>query len=170
MIQFSSKTKLIYILLSIFVIGCALGFIGGQAFQKHMYRNARKGRTDMRTQILTDMTTEIGLSMEQQKKVEVIFDNGQLQIQDNMKISRQKNRAIRESLDQEIMKILTPPQQIKFQQFKAKRFRRPGMEGNRSSGVGNPMDRDIDKNMNKNKELKKDGLPSQSTTFHKKEK
>lgn len=114
------KIAWIQVLLSL-ILGFAVGFV----FDKNLlpccftkqgcpckWNKCHKGE-DFKKHMLEKFSKELDLNEEQKVKVASIFE-----------VKHTKFKAIKESTHEEINKLLTPEQQAKFEQFKAKREKR----------------------------------------------
>lgn len=121
--QFSSKTKWISLIITVFLSGLVFGFVGGQVWQHYQFVKRFKERPRP-NKLIEDMARELSLSPDQVKKVSAIMDSRKEEFDKVIPGFREKIREIREKTDKEIEAILTPEQKVKFSQFREKHFKR----------------------------------------------
>jgi uncharacterized protein YneF (UPF0154 family) len=126
--QFSTKTKWIALIVTVFLTGLVFGFVGGQFWQHYQFakRFRERPKTD---KFLEDLTRELSLTPEQAKKVSAILESRKEEFEKVIPDFREKIREIREKTDKEIEAILTPEQKIKFSRFREKQFKHERRKG-----------------------------------------
>lgn len=131
----SSKTKWVTLIVVVFIIGGALGFVGGQSYQRYLFHKYRfngspppppgpRNPRDFQKRLLDELKKELGLSDDQTKKVADIFN----QIDKKNQADREKRQAdreqrmksMREEVDKQIESVLNPEQKVKFAEFQKK--------------------------------------------------
>ncbi len=131
----SSKTKWITLIVVVFIIGGALGFVGGESYQRYLFHRLQlnepplpppgpRGPRDFQKRLLDELKQDLGLSEDQTKKIADIFD----QIDKKNQVEREKHQAereqrmksMREEVDKQINTVLNPEQKVKFIEFQKK--------------------------------------------------
>ena len=130
---FNTKTRLLVALLSVFIIGGALGFIGGQAYQRMLISRMQKQRemernqnppgnpNDNQNRMLDNLQKELQLTAEQRQKIDTILQQRRGLFRKDMQEIREKMRQVRDETDQQIQNVLTPEQKQKFLEIRKER-------------------------------------------------
>lgn len=112
--QINPKIKWIILLVVIFIVGTAVGFISGQLYQKEFGRRNMRHRIAPRERFLSNLEKNLNLTAEQSLKIRDILDEQRKQIEQETEPMRERMRLIREEVIKEIELILTPEQVEQF--------------------------------------------------------
>jgi Spy/CpxP family protein refolding chaperone len=149
---FNTKTRLFVALLSVFIIGGALGFIGGQTYQRMLFVRMQKqheternqnppgNQNDNQNRMLDNLQKELQLTADQRQKIDTILQQRRDLFRKDMQQIREKMRQVRDETDQQIENVMTPVQKKKFQDIRSKRERRPWMGPPENQHRGNNME------------------------------
>jgi Spy/CpxP family protein refolding chaperone len=124
-----SKWQLRLAVLLVFVLGCAAGALGLNAFQKW----SRSRAASTRQQRFEQMLDRLQLSGEQKTQVHQILSESREQLQNLRRESEPRFETIRQQADERLQKVLTPEQWKQFQQER---------DANRRNGRRGRPDRD----------------------------
>ena len=117
----SSKIKWITLLVAVFIVGGALGFLSGQVYQRHYFQHRRAHRGNPEQYILHDLRSKLNLTEDQITKIKDILEQQRKRMQKESAPFREKARAIREEVIQQIESVLTPEQKVKYKALREKR-------------------------------------------------
>jgi len=95
---------------------------GEEIMSKEKTETIEEKREEYHQKRLERLSTELGLTKEQEEKISQTMEEGWLKIREEMKKMREKTLAIRKKIDRQIEKFLTPEQIEKFRRLK-KEFR-----------------------------------------------
>jgi periplasmic protein CpxP/Spy len=129
----SSKIKWLTLIVVVFIIGGALGFVGGESYQRHLFHqfhpnqppppNARN-RGDFQKRLLDELKKDLALSEDQTKKIADIFTQVDQKYEGDRERRQaereQRMKSMREEVDTQINAVLSPEQKIKFVEFQKK--------------------------------------------------
>lgn len=102
------------------VIGIAIGALGHMRCMPFGEHGAWKNPEKMRQHMMTEFTTTLGLTADQQQKVSAILADTRVKMDALRKEARPQFEAIRNATRSEIRALLTPDQQTKFDALSAK--------------------------------------------------
>ncbi len=122
----SIAVKASIILISVFACGILTGVILTRLPQSRMGPNKEHHgpRHNMVERIHEQIIDQLGLDESQAREIHEILLSGKKEMQNLMRHSRPNFDAIREKNHQAIIKILTPEQQVEFQQLIERQERR----------------------------------------------
>lgn len=107
-----SKWQVRLAVLMVFILGCAAGALGLNAYQKW----SRSGAQTTRHERFERMLNRLELSTEQRTQVHQILSESREQLQAVRKESEPRFQSIRQQADERLQKVLTPDQWRQFQQ------------------------------------------------------
>ena len=119
----STTIKWITLIVVVFIIGGALGFVGGESYQRYLFHKNQppprgpRNRGDFQKRLVENLKKDLGLSEEQTRNVTDILN--QLD-KKNDEGRRERMEAMRKEVDQQIEEVLDPQQKIKFLEFRKK--------------------------------------------------
>ncbi len=130
----------------VFLLGVAVGIGAARFFHlgPPFGRGRPPGRPPSPAAIAERMTRELGLSSEQQQRLQEVFRQGEERMQQLQTTTREQFDAERARLDADIEQVLTPEQQTKYRQLRPRpRIGPPGPPppGHRGPPPGPPPDR-----------------------------
>ena len=120
-----SKWQVRLAVLLVFVLGCAAGALGLNAYQKYSRSRAQTTRHERFEQMLN----RLQLSEEQKTQVHQILSESREQLQSLRKESEPRVETIRQQADERLQKVLTAEQWKQFQQERDANRARGGRRG-----------------------------------------
>lgn len=120
-----SKWQVRLAVLLVFVLGCAAGALGLNAYQKYSRSRAQTTRHERFEQMLN----RLQLSEEQKTQVHQILNESREQLQSLRKESEPRVETIRQQADERLQKVLTAEQWKQFQQERDANRARGGRRG-----------------------------------------
>jgi len=118
------KWRLILGVVLVFVLGVLVGSVGTQVFHRHWSERFWKTPDERRAMFLDRLTQELGLTQDQRGKVAVILKEAD---EKRRALFQQQRGAMRETIDESFARMkqaLTPEQQQKLEDLRAKFDRR----------------------------------------------
>lgn len=118
----SATRKAVLWIVAVFILGAALGGVGGYVFAHRTVSAAPPQLTDeaKRHQKVAMLTTTLGLTTEQQAQIDTIFSDTSRQFQAVHKQSDAQIEVLRQQARDRVRAVLTPEQLPKFEQFMQK--------------------------------------------------
>jgi len=116
----NTKVKYITLLAVVLIIGGALGFIGGQAYQKKITKSNRPSRGNFHQRYMNDLKTKLNLTEIQVNKIELILTESRKKTWAEFQPLRERIKEIRKEVVKQIESVLTDEQRTKFQEFRQK--------------------------------------------------
>jgi Spy/CpxP family protein refolding chaperone len=118
MSEVSIKQKAVLWVGVVFVLGLVLGGIFGYLFQNRVQGDTAGPRSDKarREHIVEELTNELGLTADQQKKLDSVITEAHAKFQAIHEADQPQIEQVRKNARNEIRAFLTPEQQTKFEE------------------------------------------------------
>jgi hypothetical protein len=123
-----SNRKAIVLVLLVFILGIGLGALGTYVARGRVIATPRS-RVDMHKRVMDRLTTELGLSADQQKQLDGILNEIQSRHDAVVKQMAPQMDQLRQQGRDQIRAILTPEQKTKYEEY----LRRADEERKRNS-------------------------------------
>jgi Spy/CpxP family protein refolding chaperone len=119
MTEMSASRKAVFWVFGVFLLGLAIGGLGGYALTRHYAAAAAPGRTeaDRRAHMLERMHAELNLTQAQQARVDEILKELQAKYRAIHEQTAPQTDAARQQARDAIRAMLTPEQKPKFEDF-----------------------------------------------------
>ncbi len=119
MMEPPASRKAAFWVFGVFLLGLAIGGVGGYALTRHYTASAAPGRTeaDRRAHMMERMRGELHLTQPQQARVDEILKELQGKYRAIHEQTAPQTDAARQHAREEIRAILTPEQKPKFEDF-----------------------------------------------------
>jgi hypothetical protein len=122
--------RAVFYLLLVFLLGAAVGGLGAYLGNKWNVFDWHRGGPDRARGAVESLTRELGLSPDQQARLQTILAETGQKYRETWERSRRENEEIRQTARQRIREILTEEQKPRFEellrQIDTRRRERPG--------------------------------------------
>jgi len=106
--------------LSLLLLNSLSAKTGEEIMSKEKTEMIEEKREEYHQKRLQRLSTELGLTKEQEEKISQTMEQGWLKIREEMKKMRERTLAIKKNTDKQIEKLLNPEQLEKFRKLKEK--------------------------------------------------